>query len=213
LSAVGWSVDLPSDYNPGVIGHLRGRLLSSSPEVIVLDVGGVGYEVWVPLSTYYEVERAGAGEEIGLHVRTVVRDDSLTLYGFWTERERLLFDKLLSVGGIGPKLARLILSTPPEDLLAALAAGDVARLTRTPGVGKKTAERMVVELKDKVQELTADLPDVAPAPADSDLVEALLSLGYKRRDAEAAATAAADELPDAPFHELLRVSLGKLSRA
>ena len=195
-----------------MIGHLRGKLLASSPEVIVLDVGGVGYEVWVPLSTYYEVERAATGE-IGLHVRTVVRDDSLTLYGFWTERERLLFDKLLGVGGIGPKLARLILSTPPEDLLAALAAGDVARLTRTPGVGKKTAERMVVELKDKVQELTADLPEVAATPTDSDLVEALVSLGYKKRDAEAAATAATDELPDAPFHELLRVSLGKLSRA
>jgi Holliday junction DNA helicase RuvA len=181
---------------------------------VVLDAGGVGYEIWVPLSTYYEVEGIGAGGEVGLHIRTVVRDDSITLYGFWSDRERQLFDKLLGVGGIGPKLARLVLSgTPPDELLAALAAGDVARLSRTPGVGKKTAERMIVELKDKVQELAAELSEVAAAAADSDLVEALVTLGYKKRDAEAAATVATDEFPDAPFHELLRISLGKLSRA
>lgn len=197
-----------------MIGHLRGRLLSSTPETLTLDVGGVGYEVHVPLSTYYEVEKAGHDQEVGLLIRTIVRDDSLTLYGFFSERERLLFDKLLGVGGIGPKLARLILSgTPPEELLAALAAGDVARLTRTPGVGKKTAERMVVELRDKVQELAAELPEAAQIAGDADLVMALVSLGYKQRDAEAAAAKATEEEPDAPFHELLRISLGKLSRA
>ncbi len=197
-----------------MIGYLRGRLLTSTPEILVLDVGGVGYEVHVPLSTYYEVERAGADDEVGLHVRTHMRDDSLTLYGFWTERERMLFDKLLGVGGIGPKLARVILSgMPPEELLAAIGAGDVARLTRTPGIGKKTAERMVVELRDKVQELAVDLPDIAPPADDTDLVMALVSLGYKKRDAEAAATAAEAELGDAAFHELLRLALGKLSRA
>jgi len=196
-----------------VIGYLRGRLLSSTPEILVLDVGGVGYEVNVPLPTYYEVERAGEAE-IGLHIRTHMREGSITLFGFWSERERLLFDKLLGVGGIGPKLARLILSgTPPGELIAAIAAGDIARLSRTPGVGKKTAERMVVELKDKVEELAADLPDLTLPSADTDLVMALLSLGYKQRDAEAAAAAAEEELGEAPLHELLRVSLGKLSRA
>jgi Holliday junction DNA helicase RuvA len=197
-----------------VIGHLRGKLLFSTPERLTLDVGGVGYEVHVPLSTYYEVEKAGHNQEVGLHIRTIVRDDSLTLYGFFSERERLLFDKLLGVGGIGPKLARLILSgTPPEELLAALAAGDVARLSRTPGVGKKTAERMVVELRDKVQKLAAELPEAARFAGDADLVMALVSLGYKQRDAEAAAAKAGEEQPDAPFHELLRISLSKLSRA
>jgi Holliday junction DNA helicase RuvA len=98
-------------------------------------------------------------------------------------------------------------------LLAALAAGDVARLSRTPGVGKKTAERMVVELRDKVQELAAELPEAAKVAGDTDLVMALVSLGYKQRDAEAAAASATDVQPDAPFHELLRISLGKLSRA
>ncbi len=197
-----------------MIGFLTGRVLMSSPEVVLLDVGGVGYEVHVPLSTYYEIERADPGEAVRLHIRTHLRDDALTLFGFWTEREKLLFDKLLGVGGIGPKLARVILSgLSTEDLLAALAAGDVARLSTTPGVGKKTAERMVVELRDKVQDLAAEL-SVEPRPStDDDLVMALVSLGYRKRDAERAALAAQEEAGEAPFHELLRVSLSKLSRA
>lgn len=199
-----------------MIGYLEGRLLKSSPEVLLLDVHGVGYEVLIPLSTYYEIERAPADEPIGLYIRTHVRDDAITLYGFWTERERLLFDHLLGVGGIGPKLARVILSgMSPDELLAALAASDLAQLSRTPGVGKKTAERMIVELRDKVQELAAEL-DVEPAPStDMDLVEALISLGYKQRDAEKAAAAAQKEKEgeDATFPELLRSSLSKLSRA
>lgn len=198
-----------------MIGYLEGRILKSSTDAILLDVQGVGYEVHVPLSTYYEIERAGPDTSIGLFIRTVVRDDSLTLYGFWSEREKLLFDKLLGVGGIGPKLARVILSgMSPDELLSALSAGDIARLSRTPGVGKKTAERMVVELRDKVQDLVAELPDTeVPASGDNDLVMALVSLGYKQRDAEAAALAAQEEADDAPFHELLRISLSKLSRA
>jgi Holliday junction DNA helicase RuvA len=197
-----------------MIGFLSGRVLKSSPGAVLLDVAGVGYEVHVPLSTYYEIERADSASPVRLHVRTVLRDDSLTLYGFWSEREKLLFDKLLGVGGIGPKLARVILSgLSTDDLLAALAAGDIARLSTTPGVGKKTAERMVVELRDKVQELAAELA-IEPAPStDTDLVMALVSLGYKKRDAERAALAAQEEAGEAPFHELLRVSLRKLSRA
>ena len=197
-----------------MIGFLTGKVLASSPEVVLLDVGGVGYEVHVPLSTYYEIEKAESGAAVGLHIRTHLRDDALTLFGFWTEREKLVFDHLLGVGGIGPKLARVILSgLSTEDLLAALAAGDIARLSTTPGVGKKTAERMVVELRDKVQTLAAEL-SVEPRPStDDDLVMALVSLGYRKRDAERAALAAQEKAGNAPFHELLRVSLGKLSRA
>ncbi len=197
-----------------MIGYLTGRVLRSAPEVVLLDVGGVGYEVYVPLSTFYEVEKAESGEPVSLHIRTHLRDDSLTLFGFWTERERLLFDKLLGVGGIGPKLARVILSgLSTDELLAAIAAGDVARLSTTPGVGKKTAERMVVELRDKVQDLAVEL-SIEPTPSvDDDLVMALVSLGYKEAHAAKAAAAAQEEVGEAPFHELLRVSLAKLSRA
>lgn len=197
-----------------MIGLLTGRILKSSPEALLLDVGGVGYEIHVPLSTYYEIEKADTDSPIRLHIRTYLRDDSLTLYGFWTEREKLLFDKLLAVGGIGPKLARVILSgLSTNELLLALSAGDVARLSTTPGVGKKTAERMVVELRDKVQDLAAEL-SLEPTPStDDDLVMALVSLGYKKRDATQAAADAQDEAGEAPFHELLRVSLSKLSRA
>ncbi len=197
-----------------MIGYLTGRVLRSAPEVVLLDVGGVGYEVFVPLSTFYEIEKAEQGQPVGLHVRTHMRDDSLTLFGFWTEREKLLFDKLIGVGGIGPKLARVILSgLSTDDLLAAIAAEDVARLSTTPGVGKKTAERMIVELRDKLQDLAAEL-SIEPTPSvDDDLVMALVSLGYKETHAAKAAAAAQEEVGEAPFHELLRVSLAKLSRA
>jgi Holliday junction DNA helicase RuvA len=197
-----------------MIGYLEGRVRRSSPEVVLLDVGGVGYEVHVPLSTFYEIEKAEPGATVGIWVRTHLRDDSLTLFGFWTERERILFDKLIGVGGIGPKLARVILSgLATDDLLSALSSGDVARLSTTPGVGKKTAERMVVELRDKVQDLAAELSIEPALSVDDDLVEALISLGYKKAQAARAAAEAQEEQGDAPFHELLRVSLRKLSRA
>ena len=197
-----------------MIGYLQGRILRRSPDRVLLDVGGVGYAVNVPLSTFYEIERAGADHQIGLFIHTHLREGALELFGFWTERELQLFEKLIGVGGIGPKLARVILSgMQPDDLLAALADGDIARLTRVPGIGKKTAERMVLELKDKVVDLAAELP-VRPAVAeDEDLVLALINLGYRRKDAEMATAAARDDDPDAAFHDLLRASLKRLSRA
>jgi Holliday junction DNA helicase RuvA len=195
-----------------VIGHLRGTLLQSAPETVLLEVQGVGYAVHVPLSTYYELEKAGLGSEVRLHVHTHIREDVLALYGFWSEREKHLFEKLIAVNGIGPRLAQVILSgMAPDDLLAALAAGDTARLTSIPGVGKKTAERMVLELRDRVQELAAGLP-VRPEPAADDLVLALVNLGYKSVLAERAVAEARKEAPDAAFHELLRMSLKRLSR-
>lgn len=196
-----------------MIGYLKGRLQTSSPAGLIVDVQGVGYRVQVPMSTYYEIERAGV-PEVGLHIHTHVREDAIELYGFWTEREKSLFEKLIAVSGIGPKLARVILSgMAPKELLAALAAGDTVRLATIPGIGKKTAERMVLELRDKVQELAVDLPEqVVPASDDDDLVKALINLGYKENAARRAVVETRDADPEAAEHELLRQALKRLSR-
>jgi Holliday junction DNA helicase RuvA len=196
-----------------VIGYLQGQILKSGPDRLLVDVHGVGYEVHIPLSTYYEIERRGGSGPVALHIHTQVREDDISLFGFWTEREKLLFERLIGVTGIGPRLARVILSgMAPEDLLAALAAGDLGRLSTIPGVGKKTAERMVLELREKMRELAAELPE-KPLPADDDVVSALVNLGYKPAQAERAVADARRERPDAAFHDLLRASLNRLSRA
>jgi Holliday junction DNA helicase RuvA len=195
-----------------MISHLRGALLSLTPEVAVVDVGGVGYGVSVPLSTYYELQRLPASTEVSLFVHTHVREDAIALYGFWSERERALFERLITVSGVGPRLARVILSgLPPEELLRALAAGDIARLTRTPGVGKKTAERLVLELREKAAELAAATA-LAPEPGDEDLLVALVNLGYRRGDAERALTDVRREREGAGVPELLRLALKRLAR-
>lgn len=197
-----------------MIGYLQGVPLRSSPETVLLDVHGVGYELQVPLSTFYEIERRGDKESIGLFVHTHVREDSLELFGFWTEREKLLFEKLISVSGIGPRLARVTLSgMSAEELLAAIAGGDVQRLVSIPGIGKKTAERLVLELRDKVQALASDLPAVVRVSVDDDLVAALVNLGYKQVHAERAVVAVHQENPNGAFHDLLRASLARLSHA
>jgi holliday junction DNA helicase RuvA len=200
-----------------MIGYLQGNLLKATPERLLLDVQGVGYEVHVPLSTWYEIEKrggAGAGK-VALFIHTQVREDEIALFGFWTEREKALFEKLIAVGGIGPRLARVILSgMAPDDLLGAIAAGDLGRLSTIPGIGKKTAERMVLELKDKMRELAAELPEkTAAPPAGQDVVSALVNLGYKAAQAERAVAEARREKPDAAFHDLLRASLHRMSRA
>jgi holliday junction DNA helicase RuvA len=197
-----------------MIGHLQGQLLKATPERLLLDVQGVGYEVHVPLSTWYEIEKR-RDETIRLFIHTHLREDGIALFGFWTEREKLLFERLIAVSGIGPRLARVILSgMAPDDLLGAIAGGDIGRLSTIPGVGKKTAERMVLELKDKMRELAAELPETAAAPpADQDVVSALVNLGYKSSLAERAVGEVRRERPDAAFHELLRASLNRLSRA
>lgn len=197
-----------------MIGYLQGKLLARAPQVVLVDVRGVGYEVHIPLSTFYELEKLGDAAEVGLHVHTHVREDAITLFGFRTEREKRLFEKLIGVSGIGPRLAQTALSgMAPDDLVAALAAGDVRRLATIPGVGKKTAERMVLELSDKVQELAAGLPEHVPVEADDDVVSALVNLGYKEKQAVKAVGQARKETPDAAFAELLRDSLKRLSRA
>ena len=201
-----------------MIGFLRGRVLHSAPDHVLLDVAGVGYSVHIPVSTYSAIDRARPGEPIELFIRTHVREDALDLYGFATLSEKRVFEALLGVSGIGPRLAQVILSGMVwDDLLAALAGGDVARLTRIPGVGKKTSERMVVELRDAASRMLQELrrePVAAPSSPAADLVSALINLGYRPADAEQAAAAAAKEASaDAPFAELLRASLKKLSRA
>jgi holliday junction DNA helicase RuvA len=198
-----------------MIGYLQGNVLKATPERLLLDVQGVGYEVHIPLSTYYEIERRGGDPRVALYVHTHLREDGIALFGFWTEREKLLFERLIAVSGIGPRLARVILSgMAPDDLLGAIASGDVGRLSTIPGVGKKTAERMVLELKDKMRELAAELPErAAAAPADQDVVSALVNLGYKATQAERVVAEARRERPDAAFHDLLRASLTRLSRA
>jgi holliday junction DNA helicase RuvA len=197
-----------------MIGYLQGDLLTAAPDRILLDVHGVGYEVHIPLSTYYEIEKRAGDGRVRLFVHTQMREDGISLFGFWTEREKRLFEKLIGVGGIGPRLARVILSgMPPDDLLAAIAAGDVGRLATIPGVGRKTAERIVLEIKDKVRELAAELPEATAAPPDQDVVSALVNLGYKAPQAERAVADVRRERPDAAFHDLLRASLHRLSRA
>ncbi len=194
-----------------MIGYLQGTLLKSTPDLVLLDVHGVGYAVHVPLSTFYEIEKAPAGP-LRLFIHTHVREDEIALYGFWSEREKQLFEKLIGVTGIGPRLAQVVLSgMAPNDLLAALAAGDVGRLTTIPGVGKKTAERMVLELRERVQDLARELP-VRPAAIEDDVVAALVNLGYKQAQAERAVAQARQDGPGAAFHELLRTSLKRLSR-
>jgi len=200
-----------------MIGYLQGTLLRADPERLLLDVHGVGYEVNVPLSTWYEIEKR-RNEAVRLFIHTHLREDGIALFGFWTEREKALFEKLIGVNGIGPRLARVILSgMAPDDLLGAIARGDLGRLATIPGVGKKTAERMVLELREKMRELAAGLPEegeaAAAAPADQDVVSALVNLGYKASLAERAVAEVRREKPDAAFNDLLRASLNRLSRA
>ncbi len=202
-----------------MIGYLRGMLLSHSPERVLLDVNGVGYDVHVSLTTYSEIQGADPAEPIALHIHTHLRDDGITLFGFWQEAERTLFERLIQVSGIGPRLARAILSGGPiEERVAAIAGADIVQLSRTPGVGKKTAQRLVLELRDKVADLAAQLAgtpvtQVPSSPRDADLVSALVNLGYKPQVAERAVQEARRETPEAAFHEVLRLSLQRLSRS
>jgi len=194
-----------------VIAHLRGRLLRKEPQEVVVDVGGVGYRVTIPVSTFYRLGEEG--DEISLRVHTHVREDAFALYGFLTAEEQGLFERLIDVAGVGPKLAINILSgieTP--ELVTALRASDVARLTRIPGVGRKTAERLVLELKDKMPAVMA-AAEAAPAPSSpkEDLVSALVHLGYSRPEAERGVERALREDGAGRFEDLLRRALRVLA--
>jgi Holliday junction DNA helicase RuvA len=194
-----------------VIAHLRGRILRKGPQEAVIDVQGVGYRVAIPLSTFYRL--GDPGSEAELLVYTHVREDALALYGFLTAQEQSLFERLLDVSGVGPKVALGILSgIEAPDLVDALRGGDVVRLTRIPGVGRKTAERLVLELRDKMPPPGAPAPtETKTTPTRDDLLSALAHLGYSRPEAERGADRALKEGGDARFEDLLRRSLQVLS--
>ncbi|MCP4200431.1 MAG: Holliday junction branch migration protein RuvA [bacterium] len=197
-----------------MIGYLRGKVLDAGPEAVLLDVAGVGYQLAIPLSTYSELDRSDKAEPIGLFVHTHVRADAIELFGFWTARERSLFELLIGVSGIGPRLARVILSgMAPEDLVSSISSENVVRLATIPGIGKKTAQRMVIELKDRVRDLGGDLAASVAASPDDDLLAALVNLGYRSGDAEKALAKARAKNPDGDSEDLLRASLNFLSRA
>jgi holliday junction DNA helicase RuvA len=197
-----------------VIAHLRGRLLEKQPNRITVDVGGVGYDVSVPLSTFYGLGEPGV--EIALRIHTHVREDAIALFGFTTRLEQELFERLISVSGIGPKVGLAVLSgIEPQDLIRAIERGDLARLTRIPGVGKKTSERIVLELKDRLpRQPPASVPaDAAPEPSAlrDDVLSALMNLGYHRPLAEKAVeTAVASAGGD--FERTLKQALRELAR-
>jgi len=168
-----------------MIAHLRGRLLSKHPDQAIVEAGGVGYDVRITIPTFSELPAVGA--EVALFVYTHVREDALTLFGFLRTDEKQLFEKLISVSGIGPKLAVTILSgMPTEAMVAAIRGNNVAALTRIPGIGKKTAERMVLELRDKLESFGVPAVASTVTPVEEDVISALVNLGYQRPLAERA---------------------------
>ncbi len=196
-----------------MIARLKGTLVDKTPNRVVIDVAGVGYDVLVPLSTFYGLGDAGSG--VTLRVHTHVREDVIALYGFSSALEQDLFERLIAISGIGPKLALAVLSgIDPGDLVRAIRAQDVARLTRIPGVGKKTAERIGLELKDRLPH--GPVPEDAAGPAGddlrADLLSALTNLGYKGAVAEKSVDAALKKAPGAPFEDLLRDILRQMTR-
>jgi len=200
-----------------MIAFLRGRVLEKQPNRVLIDVNGVGYEVSVPLSTFYDVGDEGA--ELALRIHTHVREDALQLFGFLTILERQMFERLIAVSGIGPKLAIAVLSgLETRDLVTAVQRADVARLTTIPGVGKKTAERIVLELKDRLAHIMVPAAsDVKPAVAATDrvrgdLLSALQNLGYHRPDAERAADAVLRDSPERSLESALKDALRHLMR-
>jgi len=203
-----------------LIAHITGKLIQKQPNSVIVEVGGVGYELIVPLSTFYDL--GDLGSEVSLRAYTYAREDALQLYGFRTEREKKLFLLLISVSGIGPKLAITALSgMSAEELILAIRTENLAKLIGVPGVGKKTAERMLVELKDKVAALASPemeeqlkagaIVSVGDAMRD-DVISALVNLGYQKVAAEKAALGVLKETPDASFETALKLSLRKLAK-
>jgi Holliday junction DNA helicase RuvA len=197
-----------------MIANLRGRLVSKLPSRLVIDVNGVGYDVHVPVSTFYSVGDVGA--EVSLRIHTHVREDTLSLFGFASRLERDLFERLIGVNGVGPKLALAVLSgIEALDLVQAVRLGEHARLYAVPGVGRKTAERIGLELKDKLPAPAAgDTDGARPGPNGDlrgDVLSALLNLGYQRPVAERAAAAALRGGPG-DFEATLRIALRELTR-
>lgn len=203
-----------------MIAHITGKLIQKQPMSVIVDVGGVGYELTVPLSTFYDLGEPG--DEVSLRAFTYVREDALQLYGFRTEREKRLFMMLISVSGIGPKLAITVLSgLSADELILAIRSENLPKLVGIPGVGKKTAERLLVELKDKAVKLaTPEMEEQLKAGAivsvgdamREDVISALVNLGYQRGAAEKAVMGVLEETPGASFEVTLKQSLRKLAK-
>ena len=199
-----------------MIAHLRGRISEKHPNRVIVDVNGVGYDVFVPLSTFYGL--GDAGGETALRIHTHVREDALLLYGFATLLEQELFERLIGVSGIGPKVALAVLSgIEPQELIRAIERGDIARLTSIPGVGKKTSERIVLELKDRLPRgpaaaVLAGDAAIPPSAIQDDVVSALVNLGYHRPLAEKAAASAVKAAPDAGFERTLKQALREVAK-
>jgi holliday junction DNA helicase RuvA len=196
-----------------MIAHLRGKLLSKHPNQAIVETAGVGYDVTITVPTFSDLPAVGT--EVALHIHTHVREDALALYGFLRPSEKLLFEKLISVSGIGPKLAITILSgMPADEMVAAIRGNDVARLTRIPGIGRKTSERMVLELRDKLPETGPVAAPATPAlsATEEDVLSALMNLGYQRAAAEKALAAATKNGKSGSFDAFFREALAALSK-
>jgi Holliday junction DNA helicase RuvA len=196
-----------------MIAHLRGKLLAKHPNQAIVETGGVGYDVTISVPTFSDLPAIGS--EVTLHIHTHVREDLIALYGFLRPAEKRLFEKLITVSGIGPKLAITILSgMAADEMVSAIRGNDVARLTRIPGIGKKTAERMVLELRDKLAPEGVAESAVMPAmsPVEEDVLSALMNLGYQRAAAERALASVEKNGKSSSFEIMFRQTLAVLSK-
>ena len=194
-----------------MIAHLRGRLIAKHPNQAIVEAAGVGYDVNITVPTFSDLPTLGS--EVALHVHTHVREDTIALYGFLRADEKQLFEKLITVSGIGPKLAITILSgMATADMVGAIRSNDFARLTRIPGIGKKTAERMCVELRDKLEGFGAPQPVVSHSAVEEDVISALSNLGFQRGLAEKAVERAVQSAGRENFDAIFRAALGSLSK-
>ncbi len=196
-----------------MIAHLRGRLLAKHPNQAIVEAGGVGYDLTISVPTFSHLP--GVGSEVALHIHTHVREDVIALYGFLQSAEKKLFERLITVSGIGPKLAITILSgMAAEEMVSSIRGNDIARLTRIPGIGRKTAERMVLELRDKLPvEQAAEISAVtAMSAVEEDVLSALVNLGYQRAAAKKALAAVSKDGMRGPFDAMFREALAVLSK-
>ena len=196
-----------------MIGQVHGKLVYKQPPRLLVDVAGIGYELEAPMTTFYNLPETGT--EVCLHTHVVVRDDAHLLYGFTEQRQRDVFRNLLKVNGVGPRVALAILSgLTVEDLVACVSAADAAMLTRVPGIGRKTAERLIVDLRDRLDGIEgsgSSFVGTRPLTPEHDAVSALVALGYRQTDAARAIRATASD--DAGVEELIRTALASLSGA
>lgn len=196
-----------------MIAHLRGKLLAKHPNQAVVETAGVGYDVTISVPTFSDLPAVGA--DVALHIHTHVREDVIALYGFLRPAEKLLFEKLITVSGIGPKLAITILSgMAADEMVGAIRGNDIARLTRIPGIGRKTAERMVLELRDKLPEAAPTAFPTVPtlSGTEEDVLSALVNLGYQRAAAEKALATIAKDGNAKSFDQMFRAVLSRLSK-